>query len=332
MSRLLLIALLGISLFAMDATAQGELPSQFSSGNDYFQVEIYLEFLGQGVPTATIYPGEGLTGSQFRDRPDGGTGWLELINEAGMSSISVDWPGTGNAMGYFNRDLMRALDATVEGAYLTGRGSLAQLNIAHAEGAALLTKTRSFGDYLSRTAVLIDPIGPQHAQPLEPVSFEQALARQETFEDDLWRRLGFGPRAGVLGEGLDIDLQTANAVFGDYQRDAFPIRPALLQPLISPIRVRGTGRLEGWRVLIMRTPAADDSQINREEAFAAWLLDAGVHVEHIDLSADPALAGTTGLPWIGSNAPAVLEIILDWYREAIRLVPELRDLDSPGGS
>ena len=121
-------------------------------------------------------------------------------------------------------------------------------------------------------------------------------------------------------------------VFGNYQRDAFPIRPALLQPMISPIRVRGTGRLEGWRVLIMRTPAADKVQVRREEAFAAWLIDAGVHVEHIDLGADPALAGTTGLPWIGSNAQGVLQIILDWYREAILLVPELRDLDLPGES
>ena len=78
---------------------------------------------------------------------------------------------------------------------------------------------------------LIDPIGPQHSQPLEPMSFEQALAKQQSLDDDLWRRWGFGPRAGQLADGLDIDLATATAMLEGYQRDCFPIRPALLQPM-----------------------------------------------------------------------------------------------------
>ena len=326
--RSVLTSLFLLLLIAPSASAQ-EMPDQFSSGNDYFPVEIYLRFLRQGAPAVTAFPGEGISGISFRDRPDGGPGWLDLFNGEGYMALSVDWPGTGNARTFINRDLIRALDAHVEGAFFTGRGALPVLSIAHAEGAALLIKSRSFGDYLSRTAVLIDPIGPQHAQPLEPISFEQALARQETFDDDLWRRLGFGPRAGELDEDLDIDMDTAMSLFESHTRDCFPLRPALLQPMISPIRVQGTAKLEGWRVLILRTPAADESQVKRELALAEWLRAAKVHVEVYDFSADPELANTSGLPWIGTNALRVHELIMDWHRDALSKAPPLRDLDAP---
>jgi hypothetical protein len=275
-----------------------------------------------------MFPGEGISGATFRHRPDGGPGWIDLLLAEGYNALSLDWPGTGAATSYINRDLIRALNAHVEGAFYTARGSMPVLSIAHAEGAALLIKTRSFGDYLSRTSVLIDPIGPQYAQPLEPMSFEQALARQETLEDDLWRHWGFGPRVGELRDGLDIDLETAMKVLESYQRDAFPIRPALLQPMISPIRVQDTARLDGWRVLIIRTPAADQAQIERELALSDWLRAANVHVELMDLSEDPDLAGTTGLPWIGANALPILERIMDWHRRELLLVPPVRDLES----
>jgi hypothetical protein len=326
--RSAIISLLLVPLLATSAGAQG-MPEQFSSGNEYFPMEIYLRFLEQGDPSVTMYPGEGLTGISFRDRPDGGPGWLDLFNGEGYIALSVDWPGTGAAKNFINRDLIRALEAHVEGAYFTGRGALPVLSIAHAEGAALLIKSRSFGDYLTRTAVLIDPIGPQHAQPLEPVTFEQALARQDTFEDDLWRRWGFGPRVGALDEGLDIDLEAAMAVFESYTRDCFPLRPALLQPMLSPIRVRGTEKLADWRVLILRTPAADDAQVKREIALTEWLRSANVHVDVYDLSGDPELANTTGLPWIGSNALRIQELIMDWHRDALSKTPPLRDLDAP---
>lgn len=326
--RSALISLLLVCMLA-PATGAQQMPEQFSSGNEYFPLEIYLRFLQQGDPTVTVFPGEGISGISFRDRPDGGPGWLDLFNGDGHIALSVDWPGTGNAQGYINRDLIRALEAHVEGAYFTGRGAIPVLSIAHAEGAALLVKIRSYGDYLSRTAVLIDPIGPQHAQPLEPMTFEQALARQETFDDDLWRRWGFGPKAGELDEGLDIDLDVAMAMFESYQRDAFPIRPALLQPMISPIRVRGTAKLADWRVLILRTPAADKAQVKRELALAEWLRAANAHVELYDLSADPELSNTTGLPWIGANANRIQELIMDWHRDALAKSPPLRDLDAP---
>jgi hypothetical protein len=325
--RPLLISLLLVAALAPAAGAQG-MPEQFSSGNEYFPVEIYMGFVGQGERATMIFPGEGISGSTFRHRPDGGPGWIDLFMGEGYNALSVDWPGTGASTNCINRDLIRALEAHVEGAYFTARGAMPVLSIAHAEGAALLIKTRSFGDYLSRTSVLIDPVGPQYAQPLEPLSFEQALAHQESFEDELWRRWGFGPRAGELDEGLDIDLEAAMAVFEAYQRDAFPIRPALLQPMISPIRVRGTGRLDGWRVLILRTPAADDAQVARELALTAWLRAANVHVELLDLSTDPELANTTGLPWIGANAFRIQELIMEWHRQALLLVPPLRDLDA----
>lgn len=329
--RVLLFCLLLACLAAPRADAQG-LPEEFTTGNDYFPVKVYLRFVPESTTSVTIFPGEGLSGISFRDRPDGGPGWLELFAEQGFGAMSIDWPGTGGAMPVINRDLLRSLDAHVEGAYFVSRGAMPVLSIAHAEGAALLIKTRSFGDYLSRTAVLIDPIGPQHSQPLEPVSFEQALARQETFGDDLWRRWGFGPRAGELRDGIDVDAATAAAVFASYQPDCFPIRPALLQPMISPIRVRGPRKLDGWRVLVMRTPAADEAQIERERALTAWLRAANVHVDLMDLSADPEFANTTGLPWIGSNATRIHELILDWHREAILLAPEVRDLaaETPG--
>ncbi len=328
--RFLRSAIACAALIASPAAAQTELPSQFSSGNEYFPLEIYLSHLGKGVPSVTLYPGEGITGEWFRTRPDGSAGWIELLNQAQMSALAIDWPGTGNASTFINRDLIRALDAHVEGAYFTNRGSLPKLTVAHAEGAAILVKIRSYGDYLSPLAVFIDPIGPQHSQPLEPLTFEEALARQETLEDDLWRQWGFGPRAGVLHEGLDVDLESANRVHADYQRDAFPIRPALLQPMLSPIRVRGPGRLEHWRVLVLRTSAVDDAQVRREQAFSTWLEDAGVHVDLLDLGEDPELSDTTGLPWIGSNAPLVLERILDWYSKNLPLVPPLQHLDMPG--
>ena len=320
---LLIILLLTV---ASAAVAQ-DMPEQFSSGNDYFPIEIYMGFLGQGERAALIFPGEGISGATFRHRPDGGPGWIDLLNGEGYNALSLDWPGTGAANNPINRDLIRALNAHVEGAFFSARGSMPVLSIAHAEGAALLIQTRSFGDYLSRTSVLIDPVGPQYAQPLEPMTFEQALAARETFEDDLWRRWGFGPRAGELRDGLDIDLAAAMEVFEGYQRDAFPIRPALLQPMISPIRVQSTDMLDGWRVLILRTPAADEAQVAREQALTEWLRAANVHVELMDLSADPELANTTGLPWIGANALPFLELIMDWHRRELLLVPPIRDLE-----
>jgi len=195
----------------------------------------------------------------------------------------------------------------------------------HAEGAALLIKARSFGDYTSRTAVLIDPIGPQYSQPLEQISFEEALAAHEGFDEALWQRLGFGPRVGELREGLDIDADTAMRVFDGYDRQAVQIRPALLQPMISPIRVRGPGQIQGWYVLIVRTPAADDAQIRRELALTEWLSAAGANVELLDLNTEPAFAGTTGLPWIGSTAEALLDRMIEWYTRAVILAPESRN-------
>ena len=162
------------------------------------------------------------------------------------------------------------------------------------------------------------------------MTFEEALEARESFDDELWRRYGFGPRVGKLYEGLDVDLATATAVYEGYDRDCFQIRPALLQPMISPVRVRGTARLEGWYVLMVRTPAADDAQVAREEALTAWLREAGVIVETLDLAADPAFAGVTGLPWIGAKAPAVLERFVDWYRRVVLLAPEPQGLQSPG--
>jgi hypothetical protein len=100
--------------------------------------------------------------------------------------------------------------------------------------------------------------------------------------------------------------------------------------MLSPIRVRGPGRLEHWRVLVLRTSAANDAQVRREQAFSVWLEDAGVHVDLLDLGQDSELSGTTGLPWIGSNAPLVLERILDWYHDNLPLVPPLQHLDMPG--
>lgn len=338
MARLICILCLAAAGLAVLAPAPAmaqpgqEMPEEFDTGNENFPFHAYLNFLGAGEPMVDLFCGQGLSGIWFRERPDGGKSWFDSLEEAGMGAIALDWPGTGRSQEPVNRDLMRALDATVTAAYDTGRGTTPRLAIAHAEGAALLIKTRSFADYISRTAVLIDPIGPQYAQPLEPMSLDEALAAREDSEDELWRRLGFGPEVGRLAEGIDIDLPTATAVFDAYDRDCFPIRPALLQPLLSPIRVRGTARLANWYVLVVRTPAADSAQVAREEALVDWLREAGVIVETMDLSEDPELAGVTGLPWIGELAPAVMDRLVEWYRRAVILAPEPVDLQQGTGS
>jgi len=120
-------------------------------------------------------------------------------------------------------------------------------------------------------------------------------------------------------------------VFEGYARDAIQIRPALLQPMISPIRVRGAGQIQDWYVLIVRTPAADAAQIRREQALTEWLSAAGAIVELLDLNADPAFSATTGLPWIGSSAGSLLDRLLEWYGRVVILAPESRTLaDQPG--
>lgn len=332
LSILFLVAVASGWTLAQPARAQtpDQAPSEFDTGVENFPIHVYLNIVGSGGPLANLFCGQGLSGGLFRDRPDGGPGWFQTLESEGIGALAFDWPGTGKAPAPINRDLIRALNAHVSAAFDLGRGSLPLLCFAHAEGAALLIKNRSFGDYTSRTAVLIDPIGPQYSQPLEPITFDEALARKATFEDDLWRQYGFGPRVGELYDGLDVDLETATAVFESYQRDCFPIRPALLQPLISPIRVEGTSHIAGWYVLMVRTPAADPQQIEREEALTAWLREAGATVESLDLSADPAFAGVTGLPWIGEQAPAVMERFIEWYRRVILLAPESRDLPRQG--
>ena len=266
------------------AQAGQEMPEEFDTGNDYFPLHVYLRMAEAGAPSVLMFPGEGISGILFRDRPDGGPSWIDLLHERNFSALAIDWIGTGKAPELFNQDYIRALEAHVEGAHTMARGALPRLAVAHAEGAALLIKARSFGDYTSRTAVLIDPIGPQYSQPLEQISFEEALAAHEGFDEALWQRLGFGPRVGELREGLDIDADTAMRVFDGYNRQAVQIRPALLQPMISPIRVRGPGQIQGWYVLIVRTPAADDAQIRRELALTEWLSVAGANVELLDLN------------------------------------------------
>ena len=309
-----------------------EIPEEFDTGDDYFPVHVYLRMTEPGAPAVTLFPGEGISGILFRDRPDGGPSWFDLLVERNYSPLAVDWAGTGKVTELFNQDYLRALKAQVQDAYLVGRGALPRLGIAHAEGAALLIKARSFADFTSRTAVLIDPIGPQYSQPLERISFDEALEARSVFDATLWRRWGFGPQVGEVYPELDIDLDTATRVFDGYFRHAIQIRPALLQPMISPIRVRGPGLIEDWYVLIVRTPAADKNQIRREQALTEWLNAAGAIVELLDLSTDPAFSGTTGLPWIGTTAEPLLDRLLEWHERVVILAPESRSLANQPGS
>ena len=320
--RIIVILLLLLALPAITAAQESTMPAEVDSGDEYFPFHGYLRFLGTDRPMVNLFPGEGISGLSFRERPDGGQDWMQTLELLSYNSIALDWPGTGRATTVLNQDYIRALRAHLTASYDTGRGTGAKLSIAHAEAAALLIKARSYEHWVSSTAVLIDPIGPQYSQPLEPVSFEQALERRERFDQRLWQSWGFGPRPGVLNEGLDLDLPTAMQIFEDYDRQAFQIRPALLQPIISPLRVRGPARLAGWRVLMVRTSGADEAQVKRETALTAWLQDAGVHVDHLDLGSDPAFASTTGLPWVGESSTAVIERFVEWFEEAILLVPE----------
>jgi hypothetical protein len=66
-------------------------------------------------------------------------------------------------------------------------------------------------------------------------------------------------------------------------------------------------------VLIVRTTAADDEQIHREQQVSAWLEKAGCRVDHLDLSEHESTRHTTGLPWAGDEAGATLKLILQWY-------------------
>lgn len=323
-ARRAFLLLMGILLgLCPAASAQQEgMPSEFDSGDEYFPIHGYLRFLGQTNPLANLFPGQGISGLSFRERPDGGEDWMTTLEQLGFSSVAIDWPGTGRAGTPINEDYIRALKGHLTGCYDTGRGTGAKLSIAHAEAAAILIKARSFDPWVSRTAILIDPVGPQYSQPLEPMTLDQALAAREDFEDRLWRSWGFGPRAGELAPGLDIDPATAESFFAAYDRDAFQIRAALLQPILSDLRVRGPARLAGWRVLIVRTRGADAAQVRREEALTAWLRAADVHVDHLDLGAGADFATTTGLPWIGESAPQVIERFTLWFHEAIVHVPE----------
>lgn len=316
-------ALLALGILSGPALAQQqpEVPAEFDTGDDYFPIHGYLQHTPD-QPVANLFPGEGISGLTFRERPDGGEDWMAALNRLGISSVAIDWPGSGRTRPTLNRDYIRALKATVQGCYDTGRGTGAKLSIAHAEAAALLIKARSYDPWVSRTAVLIDPIGPQYSQPLEPMTLDQALAVRGDFPDQLWRRWGFGARAGELDPRLDINLATAMQLFEAYDRDAFQIRPAVLQPMISPVRVRGPGLLAGWRVLVVRTRGADAAQIKREEALTRWLEAAEVHVEHLDLTSDPVFATTTGLPWVGETAPLVIERCVEWFRTALPLTAE----------
>ena len=305
-----------------DADAQRnvlETMKEIPAGHIRYRTLSYLEYDSQASPNIMLAPGFGLSGETFRRRVGGAPGWGKLLKERGYNAWMFDNVGVGNAQGPPDDNFDAILEHGMYGFYQIGYAGSCGLVILHEQAAGMGLRARSFDAQYADAMVLIDPIGPQGAQPMLEYDPARLLAERRD-PDHVWRTWGFGPARGTVREGLDLSAARAESLYVGYDRTQPAYWAGLLTRYESDYEVREAMNLAGVPVLVVRTPAAGEEQIEREGHVIDWMTERGMLVDRLDLSSHPQLKHVSGLPWTGDLAPEVLEEIMNWY-ESLEGVP-----------
>lgn len=294
--------------------------TEFNAGDIKYRTHIYFEFVAETAPQVVLAPGDGLSGATFRYRPDGSASWGKMLRERGFNVYMLDNVGCGNAIEPPSTDFPTLADMGRFGVEQIALATAPRLLIAHGEAAGFAIKARSLNEGAGDALVLIDPIGPQGSQPMSTLSSAEVLERWQDRQNRVWRRWGFGPEYGKLRRGVDVTEAVARQIVDGYEEDQPAYWAALLTPMDLPLQVRDGFLLADLPVLVIRTQGADREQIERENAVVAWLENFGTHVDRLDLTRDPELKNTSGLPWVGDLSEPALERILTW-REQVATNP-----------
>jgi hypothetical protein len=294
--------------------------TEFQAGDLNVRTHIYFEFSSETALQALLAPGDGLRGETFRWKPDGSPSWGKMLHQRGYNVYMLDNVGVGKAPPTRSDDFPFLANQGLEGLRVVGAATIPDLVIAHGEAAGFALKARSMEPRAGEALVLIDPIGPQGSQPMVSMSPAQEYARWIDRKNHIWRRWGFGPKYGTLRRGIDVTEEIARTVVDSYEDDQPAYWVALLTPMDVPLQVREGDLLENLPVLVIRTHGADREQIERENAVVAWMQGFGMRVDRLDLTRDPDLKNTSGLPWIGDLSDAVFARIVQW-RDTVRADP-----------
>lgn len=285
---------------------------EIPGGDLRYRTLSYLEYAGEFAPVVFLGPGFGLSGHTFRRRVGGEPGWGKLLKERGYTAWMLDNVGVGKAQRPPNADLDLIFRHGLFGNFQIGLANRSALVILHEQAAGMGLRARSFDDKYTDAMVLIDPIGPTRSQPMLDYDPARLLAERED-PNHLWRSMGFGPVRGAMHDGLDLTSAEADSLIEVYDPEQPPYWAALLTDYDANYEVREAIKLAGVPVLVVRTPAADAVQIEREEALVRWMNERGMIVETLNLADETDLAGTSAMPWAGELAPRVLDEIMAWY-------------------
>ncbi len=287
---------------------------EIDGGDLQYRTHVYLAFHQVGVEQIVLLPPEGFSGAVFRTRVNGEPGWGEMLKERNYNAFMFDHVGCGSTIAPPNRDIVTLTDKTAWGTMQIMVATEAQLVIAQGFSAGFALLGKSNHEKGGFAFVLIDPIGPQGAQDDLKVSPAEWFARRDPLDDALWKEWGWGKRAHHLRKGTDLEPQWADSLLNLYEADQPDYGTVLLTGIDAAARVRDTRFLQGVPVLVVRTNAADQDQIRREDQVVAWLESAGCHVDRLKLRDVPGAEHTTALPWAGAEAEVVLDRFLSWYQ------------------
>lgn len=316
------LALALASLLAGPARAQldgtGPRFFDFDAGDLEYRTHLYCWFWDVQAPQITLVPGSYIGGRALLETAYGEPGWSKLLQLKGHNVYSLDMVGAHETDPLPGNDLVTLIDKGLWGVYQMGMGTQPHIMLGQGPHAAYVITARARDPKVAMAGILLDPWGPQGAQPLVDTDPADVYERHERLQDTLWREWGLGPAYGELDGEKDLDQAGFDAFY-----DAFidPAQPpywaAAVTGLDTQLRVNQELYLQGWPVLVVRTPAADDEQIAREEAVVAWLAERGVELQRLDLSTVPGLEGVTGIPYAGRKAAEVLEAMWPWMEEQL---------------
>jgi pimeloyl-ACP methyl ester carboxylesterase len=285
---------------------------EFDSGDLDFRTHTYLRFSSVRSPQVLLVPGQGFGGQVFLERVDGSPGWSEMLPERGFNAYALDNVGCGKSLPPPSDDFVELTRWAAYGVYQMSVATRSSLIIAQGHSAGFAVIARSLDPVATHAAILIDPIGPQQAQPMTEITPQELLERHENLEAWLWQTWGFGSERGTLRRGLDLAPADADSLIHLYDRQQPPYWVAMLTHMDTATRVQNPSPLMDWPVLLVRTPGRSTEQIEREDALAAWLTEHGARVNRLDLQ-EEGFADVSGLPWAGRRAGEVLDRLLQWY-------------------
>ena len=282
-----------------------------NAGDLEFRTYFYGSFVGTHQPAIYFVPDAGFTGDLFVATAEREPGWVQLVNEREWNGFALSNVGTGRALPPPSEDIVALTDKAIYGAMQMGIATGARVAFAQGLGAAFVIKAKSIDDRFKAAGILLDPIGPQGAQPLLDVDAETILAQRANLDERFPSMWGFGEGPDQLYPDIDITPEGVADLRSRYETDQPPYWAAALTGLDAGLEVREPVRLKDWPVLVVRGVKATREQIAREEAVVKWLQERGALVERLNL-ADLGLEGLTQLPMAGSNAEAVINHFLDW--------------------